>query len=102
MHHYAALDDQRLEDLIQRWLPVATGPAPEIEKVGRNGHSFIELDTETPVKAAAIVLYTVRTVASATILERVCRLKRPSVGVSSVVSITSEEAPIFRARARRT
>jgi hypothetical protein len=56
IQHYAALDDQRLEDLIRRWLPVATGPAPEVEKVGRNGRTYAELDTDTPVKAAAIVL----------------------------------------------
>jgi len=53
MQHYAALDDQRFEDLIQRWLPVATGPAPEVEKVGRNGRIYTELDTDVP---AAIVL----------------------------------------------
>src|SRR5262249_16935185 len=56
IHHYAVLDDQRLEDLIQRWLPAATGPAPEVEKVGRGGQTYIALDTETPIKAAAIVL----------------------------------------------
>ncbi|MBV8279864.1 MAG: hypothetical protein JO170_32000 [Verrucomicrobia bacterium] len=54
--HYAALDDQRLEDLLQRWLPVATGPAPEIQKVGKNGRTYIELDIDTPIKAATIVL----------------------------------------------
>src|SRR5262245_29851388 len=47
LHHYAMLDDARLESLIGRWLPLATGPAPEIEKMGRNGQSFIQLDTET-------------------------------------------------------
>jgi hypothetical protein len=56
MSHYAALDDQRLEDLVSRWLPVATGPAPEVEKIARNGQTYTELDTDTPVKAAAIVL----------------------------------------------
>jgi hypothetical protein len=56
MQHYAALDDARLEALIMRWLPVATGPALEVEKVGRNGRAFTELNTDTPVKAATIVL----------------------------------------------
>src|SRR5262249_11909107 len=56
LHHYAMLDDARLEDLMRRWLPVATGPAPEIEKVGRNGQTYFELDNETPAKAAAILL----------------------------------------------
>jgi hypothetical protein len=56
LSHYAALDDQWLEDLIARWLPVATGPAVEIEKVARNGQSYVEIDHETPVKAAAVVL----------------------------------------------
>jgi len=56
MSHYAALDDQRLEDLVSRWLPVATGPAPEVEKIGRNGPIYTELDTDIPVKAANIVL----------------------------------------------
>jgi hypothetical protein len=56
MSHYAALDDQRLEDLVSRWLPVATGPAPEVEKIGRNGQAYTELDTDIPVKAANIVL----------------------------------------------
>jgi len=56
MSHYAALDDQRLEDLVSRWLPVATGPAPEVEKIARNGQTYTELDTDTPVKAANVVL----------------------------------------------
>jgi len=60
IQHYAALDDARLEALIHRWLPAATGPAPEIEKVGRNGRTYTELDTDTPVKAANIVLGAVK------------------------------------------
>ena len=56
IHSYALLDDARLESLIQRWLPVATGPAPEVEKVSRNGQPYTELDTDTPAKAATIVL----------------------------------------------
>ena len=56
IHHYMTLDDARLEALMQRWLPVATGPAPEVEKVGRNGQTYTELDTDIPVKAANIVL----------------------------------------------
>jgi hypothetical protein len=35
IHHYAVLDDARLEALIQRWLPAATGPAPEVAKVAK-------------------------------------------------------------------
>jgi hypothetical protein len=61
LHHYAMLDDQRLEDLMRRWLPVATGPAPEVEKVGGNGKPYTELDNEAPVKAAAIVLGAIKT-----------------------------------------
>ena len=56
LHHYAMLDDARLESLISRWLPVATEPAPEVEKVGRNGQIYTQRDNETPAKAAAIVL----------------------------------------------
>jgi hypothetical protein len=56
MSHYAALDDQRLEDLVGRWLPVATGPALEVEKVSKNGQPYTELDTNLPLKAATIVL----------------------------------------------
>jgi hypothetical protein len=56
MHHYASLDDARLEALIHRYLPVAVGPAIEIEKVGRNGETYTELDTDAPVKAATLVL----------------------------------------------
>ena len=60
IQRYAALDDQRLEDLIRRWLPVATGPSLEVEKIGRNGKTFIELDTETPIKAAGVVLQAIK------------------------------------------
>jgi hypothetical protein len=56
IHHYAVLDDARLEALIARWLPAATGPAPEVEKIARNGQTYTELDTDTPVKAANVVL----------------------------------------------
>jgi hypothetical protein len=56
IHHYAVLDDARLEALIQRWLPAATGPAPKVEKVAKNGKTYTELDTDTPVRAATIVL----------------------------------------------
>jgi hypothetical protein len=60
IHHYAVLDDRRIEDLIMKWLPIATGPPAEIERIGRNGKPYTELDTETPVKAAAIVLQAIK------------------------------------------
>jgi hypothetical protein len=56
LEHYRALDDQRLEELIRRWLPVATSPAIEVQKIGRNGRTYTELDTDTPAKAAGVVL----------------------------------------------
>jgi hypothetical protein len=55
LHHYATLDDARLESLMARWLPIATGPALEVVKMTRHG-SCIQLDHETPARAAAIVL----------------------------------------------
>jgi hypothetical protein len=45
---------------MRRWLPVATAPAPEVEKVGRSGQPYTELDNDTPVKAAAIVLEAIK------------------------------------------
>jgi len=51
-----ALDDQRLDDLLRTWLPIATGGPIEVRKVDRKGREYTECDTVTPVKAAGIVL----------------------------------------------
>src|SRR5215472_4488729 len=51
-----ALDDQRLDDLLRTWLPIATGGPIEVRKVDRKGREYTECDTDTPVKAAGIVL----------------------------------------------
>jgi len=51
-----ALDDQRLDDLLRTWLPIATGGPIEVRKVDRKGREYTQCDTDTPVKAAGIVL----------------------------------------------
>jgi hypothetical protein len=51
-----ALDDQRLDDLFRTWLPIATGGPISVKKVDRKGREYTECDTDTPVKAAGIVL----------------------------------------------
>jgi hypothetical protein len=51
-----ALDDQRLDDLFRTWLPIATGGPIEVKKVDRKGREYTERDTDTPLKAAGIVL----------------------------------------------
>jgi hypothetical protein len=51
-----ALDDQRLDDLFRTWLPIATGGPIKVRKVDRKGREYTECDTDTPVKAAGIVL----------------------------------------------
>jgi hypothetical protein len=51
-----ALDDQRLDDLFRTWLPIATGGPIEVKKVDRKGREYVECDTDTPLKAAGIVL----------------------------------------------
>ena len=51
-----ALDDQRLDDLFRTWLPIATGGPIEVRKVDRKAREYIECDTDTPLKAAGIVL----------------------------------------------
>jgi hypothetical protein len=51
-----AIDDGRLEDLFRTYLPIATAGPVEVKKVDRKGREYTELDTETPIKAAGIVL----------------------------------------------
>jgi hypothetical protein len=51
-----ALDDQRLDDLFRTWLPIATGGPVEVTRTDRKGRSHTEFDSDTPLKAAGIVL----------------------------------------------
>jgi hypothetical protein len=51
-----ALDDTRLDELFRTWLPIATGGPIPVKKVDRKGREYTECDTDTPLKAAGIVL----------------------------------------------
>ena len=51
-----ALDDQRLDDLFRTWLPIATGGPITVTKTDRKGREYTEMDVDTPVRAAGIVL----------------------------------------------
>jgi hypothetical protein len=61
MAHRAALDDERLEDLIRTWYPVATGGPIETTRTDKHGTVYHELDAETPLKASAVVLGAIKT-----------------------------------------
>jgi hypothetical protein len=56
MNSRLALDDQRLDELFRTWLPIATGGPIPVKKVDRKGREYTECDTDTPLKAAGIVL----------------------------------------------
>ena len=51
-----ALDDARLDNLFQTWMPLATGGPIAVRKIDKKGGEYTELDSETPIKAAGIVL----------------------------------------------
>jgi hypothetical protein len=51
-----ALDDQRLDDLFRTWLPIATSGPLTVIKTDKKGREYTEMDVETPVRAANIVL----------------------------------------------
>ena len=56
MSQRLALDDARLDNLFQVWMPLATGGPVAVRKVDKKGREYTEFDSETPVKAAGIVL----------------------------------------------
>jgi hypothetical protein len=55
MEHYRVLDNERIEDLLKCWLPIATGGPIRIEKI-RGGEVFREADFDLPLKASYFVL----------------------------------------------
>ena len=55
MEHYRVLDNERIEDLLKCWLPIATGGPIRIEKI-RGGQVFSEADFDLPLKASYFVL----------------------------------------------
>jgi hypothetical protein len=55
MEHYRVLDNERIEDLLKCWLPIATGGPIRIEKI-RGGEVFSEADLDLPLKASYFVL----------------------------------------------
>ena len=55
MEHYRVLDNERIEDLLRCWLPIATGGPIRIEKI-RGGEVFSETDFDRPLKASYFVL----------------------------------------------
>jgi hypothetical protein len=60
MQHHAALDGERLENLLTVWTPIATGGPLKKLKCDRRGNVSTELDMDVPVKAANIVLQAIR------------------------------------------
>lgn len=55
MEHYRMLDDERIEDMMRYWLPIATGGPIQIEHA-RNGEVYSEADFDRPLKAGFWVL----------------------------------------------
>jgi hypothetical protein len=55
MEHYRVLDNERIEDLLRCWLPIATGGPIQVEKK-RAGEVFTEADFDLPLKASYFVL----------------------------------------------
>jgi hypothetical protein len=51
-----AIDDQRLDDLFKTWLPIATNGPVAVTKTDKKGREYVEMDVDTPVRAAGIVL----------------------------------------------
>jgi hypothetical protein len=60
IEHFRALDTERLEDLMEAWLPIATGGPLKLERE-RDGMLVTELDYDRPMKASFIVLKVVET-----------------------------------------
>jgi hypothetical protein len=56
MEHYRNLDDERIEDLMAYWLPIAQHGRIRIEHV-RDGEVYSEVDFDRPLKAAYWVLH---------------------------------------------
>lgn len=56
MEHYRLLDDERIEDLMRYWLPIACEGKIRIEHMRSNGETYTELDFDRPLKAAFWVL----------------------------------------------
>lgn len=55
VEHYRVLDNERIEDLLRYWLPIATGGPIRIEKK-RGGEVFSEADFDRPLRASYFVL----------------------------------------------
>jgi hypothetical protein len=51
-----ALDDARLDNLFATWLPIATAGPVEVTKVTKKGEVYSEMDSETSLRAAKVVL----------------------------------------------
>jgi hypothetical protein len=50
------IDDGRLEDLFKTYLPIATAGPVQVKKIDRKGREYTELDSDTAIRAAGIVL----------------------------------------------
>jgi hypothetical protein len=59
MHHFLALDNERIEDMLESWLPLAQATPITIEKV-RGGEVFREEDFDRPLKASYFVLHAIQ------------------------------------------
>lgn len=55
MEHYRLIDDERIEDMLRYWLPIACHGRIRIEHV-RDGEVFSEVDFDRPLKAGFFVL----------------------------------------------
>lgn len=55
MDHYRALDNERLDRLLLRWLPVALNGPITIQKI-KAGETFLESDFDRPLEAGKFVL----------------------------------------------
>jgi hypothetical protein len=51
-----SLDHARLDNLFQTWLPIATAGPVEVKKFDRKGREYTELDSDTAIRAAGVVL----------------------------------------------
>jgi hypothetical protein len=59
MTHFLALDNERIEDMLSYWLPLAQSGPIMIEKV-RDGEVFSEPDFDRPLKASYFVLHAIQ------------------------------------------
>jgi hypothetical protein len=50
------IDDGRLEDLFKTYLPIATAGPVAVKKIDRRGREYSEVDSDTAIRAAGIVL----------------------------------------------